>query len=94
MNKFKGTTGDWNINDNIRKGTGRIIIENRDKKQICELDLWEETGENAKLIIAAPELLEACITAESSMQELADEGSDTAFISLIMIQDAIEKALS
>jgi hypothetical protein len=60
--KFKGTKGNWKISKSGNE-TFNICITAEDGGSVCFITNWYEAGNNAKLIAAAPELLEACINA-------------------------------
>jgi hypothetical protein len=56
---MKHTKGNWKIDDN-QKLPLAIIVDDENGEGICEIGLrTEENKANAKLIAAAPELLEA-----------------------------------
>ena len=96
---MKHTKGPWRIRtwsdgskgitDGDSKGYRHEIITNIDA---CGTNL-EEQASNAKLIAAAPELLEAC---ESLMQKVIDSSFDISPISgeLARISKAVSKATS
>lgn len=98
MSKFKGTKGPWEV-----KGYFRVVGAIRDgekgyspyKPGICDLEhggyvglTWEEKEANAKLIAAAPELLNALIEVKNSTQFPLMETK-----AQIWVQEAIDKAL-
>lgn len=55
MKEFKGTKGEWVVH-NPDKG---VITISTKEAYICDVDDHEEGKENARLIAAAPDLLEA-----------------------------------
>lgn len=63
MAEFKGTKGEWELLDDWSKGIDNhtiIVYSDYSEKSICEIELINsESNANAKLIAAAPELLEA-----------------------------------
>lgn len=60
MKQFKGTPGPWFAQSNGMVLSGEYYVDNRPHKYlICEPSLDSRYMENAKLIAAAPELLEA-----------------------------------
>lgn len=76
--EFKGTKGNWRIYNDFKVGTG--------VKNICEIynNTSNESKANAKLIAAAPDLLEA-------LQKIASNSNDHAMIRIAI--KAIQKAL-
>lgn len=98
MSKFKGTQGPWEV-----KGYFRVVGAIRDGKKgyspykpgICDLEhggyvglTWEEKEANAKLIAAAPELLEALISVTKSSEYGMVEWDKQE-----LVESAIKKAL-
>jgi len=89
--EFKGTKGKWKANKEY--GYDFDIEKEGDGGNICWLgftDYAHEQESNAKLIAAAPELLEA-------LQELMDQQSTDTYEPLLLAQrkaqDVINKAL-
>ena len=85
MKEFKGTSGRWNINK-----WGQIVDENNKAIVFTGLTLAmkdnEETKANAKLIAAAPELLEALKNMVNVAKGLKWEEATTG--RQIILQDA------
>ena len=98
MKKFKGTKGEWKVSVeentngwvyvNYSDGSATVRTEDfiKDEKDYGKLDLLTKTIANAKLIAAAPELLEALQNIEN------DNGSIPATIWKLR-NEAINKAL-
>ena len=93
MKEFKGTKGEWTIK---RQRGYDIDITNRDG-DICWLGLSEFIDEvklaNAKLIAAAPELLEGCLMALEAVKEL-NEHQEGWHEEHSFLEVAINKALN
>lgn len=95
MSEAKHTPGPW-----VAGRPDMAIIESRCGKYIyagekyiaaCGFDVddWQEVMANARLIAAAPELLEACIAAKKLLEPDLVEPGRTVFWRLV---DAITKA--
>jgi hypothetical protein len=106
MKEFKGTKGDWSIRQNIPYDTGGWVVYSglgEYNKTICRLPYGNkipqpkdqgflENEANAKLIAAAPDLLEA-------LQEMVlvfdrDDNDNAQHIRVGNAEAAIEKALN
>jgi hypothetical protein len=107
MKEFKGTKGDWEIDySRILGGDCEIVsieVSNTDSKKVC--NIWKKDAHrndqnqdystskaNAKLIAAAPDLLEA-------LQEMVlvfnrDDNDNAQHIRVGNAEKAIEKALN
>jgi len=89
--KFKGTKGKWRIKyGNYENGRGvfSITTHTTNIATIWSAVEEKETTPNAKLIAAAPELLEACFMAREELEFGGDWVN-----AKIVINKAIEKAL-
>jgi hypothetical protein len=84
------TKGPWNINKDCSEKSGRPCVHS-EIFHIAEM-LWmsDETEDNARLIAAAPELLEACKTALANMENLPWEHQSPSTMDLL--HAAIAKA--
>lgn len=95
--EFKGTKGEWVITDNENPDERWIYTENGEVGDIvccppdydaeASLKLW---GANSRLIIAAPELLQACIMALQTVSDNGHTDGGTAET----LRAAIHKALN
>lgn len=87
----KHTKGEW-----ISSGY-RVDVDVADGLSgICEMSDWMEECEmkaNAKLIAAAPELLEACIIAKIDTEMLLDGSADFTNENLLATIENLEKAI-
>jgi len=72
-NKFEGTKGEWNISKSGNP-TFETCVISEDKGSVCFITNWSENYENAKLISAAPELLEAALEVIKVWEEDGDCG--------------------
>ena len=99
MKEFKGTKGEWTVK---RKRGYDIDITNRDG-DICWLGLSEFIDEtklaNAKLIAAAPDLLDALVFLKQEYEQLVDCGdcgnwNPRQDNSIVLAEQAINKALN
>lgn len=64
--EFKGTKGEWKVNVTDQTNVFEIISRRPNEREdvcIVNSELDEDAEANAKLIAAAPDLLEACIKA-------------------------------
>ena len=96
MKEFKGTKGEWTVK---RERGYDIDVTNRDG-DICWLGLSDFIDEtklaNAKLIAAAPDLLEELVTLLSNIDEMGNTGEDMMELRnyLSDARKAINKALN
>ena len=97
--EFKGTKGEWTVK---RERGYDIDITNRDG-DICWLGLSEFIDEtklaNAKLIAAAPDLLDALVFLKQEYEQLVDCGdcgnwNPRQDNSIVLAEQAINKALN
>jgi len=96
----KFTKGEWLIEECPSQLESTITSTNG--KRICVVKSYpgrlfndpdaNERIANAKLIAAAPDLLEACIMSRNAIASLANEGSEPATNCLNAIESAIKKA--
>jgi len=56
MNKHKHTPGPWEV---FESHTGPYVIDSAEQAAVCKLEWCLEAKANARLIAAAPELLDA-----------------------------------
>jgi len=92
MKEFKGTQGKWNTVESNRV----VYVENKEQVLVAELDNHKTIGFNqatptavyfnAKLIAAAPDMLEALMSLENYKDSIPKQVLDKA-------KNAIEKAL-
>ena len=83
---MKHTPGPWKAE--IKPSMGRLMIHGFDNNAVCKMASvrsLEENKANACLIVAAPELLEACKNLENDNNAIPKHAWD-------MIQQAIAKA--
>ncbi len=99
------TKGEWKTSN--KAGTQNLCrIINQDHIHVADCFCFasgiknEEAEANAKLIAAAPNLLEACIWAKDVIKKLADEGKYPDFLlkenggdGIMTLVDAINKAI-
>ncbi len=99
--EFKGTKGEWIIS---WRNSDLVEVKSLESinKPICELDSYyfskrvfnyQELEANAKLIAAAPELLEALIECLDATKELNDEHQDGWDDTIEKAERVINKAL-
>ena len=61
--EFRGTKGEWKVSTSGHKNFNNCVIT-EDGGPVCFITSWiSDQDANAKLIAAAPELLQACIHA-------------------------------
>jgi hypothetical protein len=95
---MKHTPGPWEVGEYI--GTGQPIVT-AEARDICAVeDYYKDGAANARLIAAAPDMLEALRDAESAMfHVIADEGFNgpadhSAMVeALHRVREAMKKAL-
>ena len=98
--EFKGTKGEWNVRDNFRKPS--ILNESNQVLAMLSINCFDDEDglhkyyshnkmmANAKLIAAAPELLEAL---QESQKYLVELGTKESGIAYHKNMQAINKAL-
>lgn len=98
MEKFKGTPGPWRVSEkrgdliDIRYNDSVVGAISLNLAHVVALQSWlKEAEANAKLIAAAPELLEALQRCESVLSNIPLEVSDVE--DLLYARAAINKAL-
>lgn len=94
---MKHTPGPWHINEDQKDcGAGKLSIEAKDEYFIAQVDESVSQEANAKLIAAAPELLEALRELDECYCEagndLSKEDRHRHRMTLIKARAAIEKA--
>lgn len=92
---MKHTKGEWLIQEDFPNRS--VEIKNINHERICSVMPFgnkskEEFNANAKLIAAAPELLEALIKANKILQLMKDNGYSISSITLSEQTNAINKA--
>jgi hypothetical protein len=93
MKEFKGTKGEWTYEHYGREDWDRHIVIEPINTHLYDVD--EESESNARLIAAAPNLLEACINIADEYEKFYDKSGD--FLSrsnLDCLKAAINKALN
>jgi len=104
MQKFKGTRGPWRVSEmrgdliDIRHSDEAIGAISLNLAHVVARKSWlSEAEANAKLIAAAPELLEACLRMRNQLQAAgyeAEKGSlNPTKCLLAQVEEAIGKAL-
>ena len=97
---FEGTKGDWRV-INIELFDYSTCVVGNDKTSVCHLfyegrTITDEAKANAKLIAAAPELLEVLINIVESGNSLSDDSglSESFYQYLNQAEKVISKALN
>lgn len=101
MAEFKGTKGEWELLDDWSKGIDNhtiIVYSNYSEKSICEIELINsESNANAKIIAAAPELLEALeeiieMNRQTALDQYGDAEKAESWSCVTIARKAIKKA--
>lgn len=89
MKEFKGTPGEWSVNPNEQYYDGSKAFEvNFDRDGECVAEVIHGK-ENAQLISAAPDLLDACMKMKQALDKINPEELTPEYTAMCI---AIDKA--